>query len=176
MSDRSRWQPSKSISGDTASGPGLQEGHIPSKQNGLFILSKGHFGVLAPLQTQSPMIWQDWKTSCSALEGVATPPSKTHSFYWLNQPNRSQHSTEECPLRFTQIKRYTHWQGPKDLSVLVLTGYPNMVWWWSPAPYCSSLEPLGNGEGSKYKEKSQYLLRGQSHLSISTTSTLPLYE
>lgn len=99
------------------------------------------------------MIWQDWKNFLFCSEGAATTPSKTHSFYWLNRPNRSQHSTKECPLLFTQINRYTHWQRPKDTNVLVLIWYDG----------CSSLKPPGKGKGSRWKRKSQYLLCHQLH-------------
>lgn len=158
MAGRSRWQPSKSISGNTASGPRLQEGHIPTGQTGFYTQLKVTLKSLYPANSK-PHDLAGLKNFLFCSEGVATTPGKTHSFYWLNRPNGSQHSTKECPLLCTQINRYTHWQRPKDTSVLVLIWYC----WWSPIPYCSNLKPRGNGKGSKCKKKSQYLLWHQFH-------------
>lgn len=160
--DRSQQQPSQSILGAITSGPGRQEGHIPAGQIWFLSSFKGRIQVLAPCTLQAP--WSDRTEKLPVLlqGGSSTPPCKAHLFYWLNQPNRSQHSTEECPLLFIQINRYTHWWRPKDTSILVATGCSNMA---SLLPRGSNLETPGNGKGYKYKKKNQSLLQGQSHLS-----------
>lgn len=127
-------------------------GWTPShRENLIFILSQRSPLKSLPLYTKNPGSGRTEKLPVLLWTSSTIPPSKTHSFCWLNQPHRSQHSTKECPLLFTQINRYTHWQKPTGTSVLV---WICVTWWWTLIPYCSNLKPPGNGKGSTYKKRS----------------------
>lgn len=128
----------------------------------IFIFIERSNSSPCPLQTQSPMIWKDWKTSCSARRGQFNPSQQNPLILLIKSIKQKPTFHRGMSTVIHTDKQIHPLAKAKRHKCPVLTGCSHTV---SPIPPGSILKPPGNGKGCTCKKKGLSLLQGQSRAS-----------